>query len=181
MKKLLFLIIVGAAAVAILHPTGCKIVSGTYVVDTIFYDLSPNGNGDYYYEALDITTNDVWIDHKDDIKDIDNVGFEMWLSNTAASDNTVNCYVADFGSTLHGNSSKSMVMSGATHVLVDVPMPPGTSFLGYAASFSHIDHLTELKALGEVGQFKFWAIADVQTSDFTIDSLRVVLTLTAGD
>jgi hypothetical protein len=180
MKKLLFLLIVGAALAALLQPTGCKIVSGTFVVDTVFYDLTPNGTGDYYYEALDLTTNDVWIDHEDDIKDIDNIGFEMWLSNTAGTNNFVDCYIADFGSALNGASSRSAVESGATRVLVDVPMPPGTSFLGYASSFSHIEHLTELKTLGESGQFKFWALADITTSEFTIDSLRVVLTLTAG-
>ena len=180
MRKRLDLIIVGAIALALLAPSGCKIVSGTFVVEEIFYDLTPNGTADYYYEAIDITDNDVWVDHKDDIKDIDNVGFELWLSNTAGSANTVDCYISDFSSSLGGTSSKSAVMAGATHVLVDIPLPPGKSFLGYATSFSHITNLDALKTLGEIGQFKFWAISDITTSNFTVDSIRVVVTLTAG-
>ncbi|MDH3891086.1 MAG: hypothetical protein OEV49_08360 [candidate division Zixibacteria bacterium] len=180
MKKLLHTAIVAAVALALLVPSGCKIVSGTYVVEETFYDLTPNGTGDYYYEALDITDNSVWQDHKDDIKDIDNIGFEIWLNSSAASANNFNCYVDALASSLGGASSKSAVIAGATHVLVDVPMPAGKSFIGYAASFSHITNLSTLKTLGETGQFKFWAMADVTTSSFTVDSIKVVVTLTAG-
>jgi len=180
MKKLLFLIIVGAAIAALLQPSGCKIVSGTFVVDTVFTDLSPNGNGNYYYEELDLTDNDVWIDHKDDITDIDNVGFELWVTSSAATANVFNCYIDATSSTLDGNSSRSAVEASAKHVLVDLPMPPGSSFIGYAASFSYIDNLDAMKTLAEAGMFKFWAVADVTTDDFVVDSIRVVLTLSAG-
>jgi len=180
MKKLLFLIIVGAAAVVLLQPTGCKIVSGTFVVDTVFTDLSPNGNGDYWYEAFDLTDNDVWIDHEDDIKDIDNVGFELWVSSTAPTANVFNCYIDEMSSALNGGSSKSAVEASAKHILVNLPLPPGSSFIGYAASFSYIDNLDAMKKLAEAGMFKFWAVSDVTTSEFHVDSIRVVITLSAG-
>lgn len=180
MKKTAHLFIVVAVALALLAPSGCKIVSGTYVVEETFYPQPLIGNDKYYYEAFDITGNSVWEDHEDDIKDIDNVGFEIWLDSDAASSNNFNCYVDDLASSLSDSSSVSAVQNGATHVLVDVPMPPGQSFIGYAASFSHIANLSTLKSLAESGQFQFWAMADIFTDDFRIDSIRIVITITAG-
>lgn len=179
MKKTVHLLIVAAVGLAFLLPSGCKIVSGTYVIEETFYDLTANGGAGYYYEAFDITGNSVWEDHKDDIKDIDNVGFEIWLNNFAAA-NTFNCYVDPLASSLDGGSVKSEVINNATHVLVDVPMPSGKSFIGYAASFSYIANLSTLKSLAESGQFKFWAMADVGIGQFDVDSIRIVITITAG-
>jgi hypothetical protein len=180
MKKLLQTAMILGVAFALLVPSGCKIVSGTIVIEKMFYDLTPNGNGDYYYEALDITDEEDWVDHKDDIKDIDNVGFEIWLSNDAGSVNNFNCYVDNNPSSLDSTSSKSLVQSNATEALINVPMPSGDSFIGYAASFSHIGDLSTLKALAESGNFQFWAMSDVTIGQFTVDSIRVVITLTAG-
>lgn len=179
MKKTTHLLIVAAVGLAFLLPSGCKIVSGTYVVEETFYPQPLIGNDKYYYEAFDITGNSVWEDHKDDIKDIDNVGFEIWLNNFAAANN-FNCYVAPLASSLTGTSAKSLVINNATNVLVDVPMPAGQSFIGYAASFSYIANLSTLKSLAESGQFQFWAMADIFTDDFRIDSIRIVITITAG-
>ncbi len=180
MKNILKYTLMAACTLALLLPAGCNLVSGTVVIEEMFYNLSPNGTGNYYYVSLDVTSNSTWEDHKDNIKDIDNIGFEIWLSSTSADANSFNCYVDDLSSSLDGSSSSSAIQAGATHVLVDVPMPPGESFIGYAASFGHIANLETLKTLGETGQFKFWALADVTTSEFTVDSVKVVLTLTAG-
>ena len=180
MKKTLQLFIVATVALALLIPSGCNFMSGTYVLEETFYNLTPNGSDNYYYEAFDITGNSVWEDHKDNIKDIDNIGFEIWLDSDAASSNNFNCYVDALSSTLNGESSSSAVQTAATQVLVDLPMPVGESFIGYASSFTHLSNLSTLKTLAESGQFKFWAMADVTTGEFTIDSIRVVITITAG-
>ena len=182
MKKLLFSIIVGAIAIALLLPqSGCKIVSGTTTVERMYRDLSASTSNSFYYEAIDITDEPDWIDHKDDITDIDNVGFELWVTNTSGVANAFDCYVAPLSSSLTGDSPKSEVTASATHALVSVPLAAtGQTFIGYADSFSHISNLDILKTLTETGQFKFFAMSDATPVDFTVDSIRVVVTLTAG-
>ena len=182
MKKLSFLIIVGAIAIALLLPqSGCKIVSGTTTVERMYRDLSASTSNSFYYEAIDITDEPDWIDHKDDITDIDNVGFELWVTNNSGVANGYNCYVAPFSSSLSGASAKSEVITSATHVLVNVPLAAtGQTFIGYADSFSHLTNLETLKTLAESGQFKFFAMSDATPTDFTVDSILVVITITVG-
>jgi hypothetical protein len=181
MKKTFYLFITAAVALALLLPSGCKILSGTTMVEKMFRDLSASSSNSFYYEAMDITDEQDWIDHKDDITDIDNVGFELWVTNNSSVANEFDCYVAAFSSSLTGASSKSMVADSATHVLVSVPLAAtGQTFVGYAASFSHITNLETLKTLAESGQFKFFAMSEATPIDFTVDSVKVVITLTAG-
>jgi hypothetical protein len=179
MKKLMHRFgLIGTTLTSLLL-VGC-LLSGTFVVSMLFKDFPVAGSGNLYYFDVDVTSEDVWTDHEDNIKDIDNVGFELWVTNVSGVANTYECYIAPMASLLSGQSSKSTVVAGATKVL-EVPLAAtGQTFIGYADSFSHLTNLETLKALAESGQFKFWAMSAATLTDFTVDSILVVITFTAG-
>ena len=179
MKKLTYRFgLIGATLTSLLL-VGC-ILSGTFVVSMLFKDFPVAGSDDFYYFDVDVTSDDVWTDHKDNIKDIDNIGFELWVTNASGVANTYNCYVAPITSLLNGASPKSEVVAEATKVL-EIPLAAtGQTFVGYADSFSHLTNLETLKALAEGGQFKFFAMSAATPTDFTVDSILVVITITVG-
>lgn len=172
--------IVGSV-VALSLLAGC-LLSGTFVFsymlvkdkDLIYYD-------DLYYASVDWTDDNDWEDHKDNIKDIDLVGFELWATNNGETANTFTVYVADLQSSLDDGSSRSEVDSLATLVVDDLPIAAsGQTHVTYGQSFKYLANIGTLKNLVETGKFKLFAFVTPPTVDVTIDSLRVIVTLTVG-
>lgn len=179
MKKLMHRFgLIGTTLISLLL-AGC-LLSGTFVVSMMFKDFPVAGSVNFYYFDVDVTSEDEWTDHKDDIKDIDNVGFELWVTNESGVANTYECYIAPITSPLDDLSPKSEVVAGATKILEIPLVATGQTFIGYADSFSHLTNLETLKALAESGQFKFFAMSDATPTDFTVDAILVVITITAG-
>ena len=179
MKKLLHRFGLIGITLTTLLVVGC-LLSGTFVVSMLFKDFPVAGDTDFYYFDADVTSEEEWEDHKDNIKDIDNVGFELWATNTSGVANTYYCYIAPITSSLGSGSSKSLVEQNATKVLEISLSATGQTFVGYTDSFSHLTNLETLKDLAEEGRFKFFAMSDATPTDFTVDSIRVVITITAG-
>ncbi len=169
------------AVVALSLLAGC-LLSGTFVFsymllkdkDLIYYD-------DFYYASVDWTDDEDWEDHQGNIKDIDLVGFELWATNAGETADTFTVYVADLQSSLDGSSTRSEVDSSATRVVNDLPIAPsGQTHITYGQSFKYLDNVETLKNLVETGKFKLFAFVTPPTVDVTIDSLRVIVTLTVG-
>ena len=161
--------------------TGC-LLTGTFVVTVWYRNVDLTSATGFYYAMIDVTAEPDWEDHKDEIKDVDEVGFELWMTNNTAAANTVDVYAAAGAATLDGSSSKTDVQDDATLVL-SLPLKAGVgteTFIGYAKSFSFIHNLAEFKKMAETGKFKFFAMSAATPVDFTIDSVKVVVTFTAG-
>ena len=167
--------------VVLLILAGC-LLSGTFVFSYMLVkDKDLVYNEDFYYASVDWTDDEDWEDHQDNIKDIDLVGFELWATNDGEAADTFTVYVADLQSSLDGSSTRSEVESGATLVVDDLPVAPsGQTHITYGQSFKYLDNVETLKNLVETGKFKLFAIVTSPTVDVTIDSLRVIVTLTAG-
>ena len=115
------------------------------------------------------------------IKDIDLVGFELWATNATGTANTFTVYVADPQSSLDDGSSRSEVDSLATLVVDDLPIAAsGQTHVTYGQSFKYLANVETLKNLTETGQFKMFAFMSSPSVNLTVDSLRVIVTLTAG-
>ena len=56
----------------------------------------------------------------------------------------------------------------------------GQTHVTYVQSFKYLANIGTLKNLVETGKFKLFAFVTSPTVDVTIDSLRVIVTLTAG-
>jgi hypothetical protein len=166
--------------VALLAFVACNLISGTFVITVMYENLSVASLNDFYYQAVDVTEEEDWQDHKDDIKDIDNVGFELWMDNNSGQAITAYLYVAPITSSLNGSSTKAEVMADAIRIF-SLPLPDSEDiFIGYAESFNYVANIQQLRDMAEEGQFKFFALSDASPIDFGIDSVKVIVTVSAG-
>lgn len=172
--------IVGAVVTVSLL-AGC-LLSGTFIFSFMLVENEDLiYNGDFYYASVDWTDDNDWEDHKDNIKDIDLVGFELWITNGTVTAVTFTVYVADLQSTLNGSSTRSEVESGATLVVDDLPIAAsGQTHVTYGQSFKYLDNVETLKNLTEAGKFKLFAFMTSPSANLTVDSVRVIVTLTVG-
>ena len=54
------------------------------------------------------------------------------------------------------------------------------TYISYGESFSYLRNAGTITDMLEDGEFKLWAFADNGSTDVTVDSLKVVVTFTAG-
>ena len=166
-------IVAATLAALMMVMAGC-IVSGTFMIVKPF-DFT-TGTGFYYY-LVDITNEQDWKDHKDQIDDIDLVGFELWFNNPTASDVTFNCWIDD-----SNNSAKQNYLEivQTTKILDGLTLPPGKSHLTYGNSFQYIMNVPTLKTLVKSGMFHYYGTSDNGQGTFTVDSGKVIVTFSAS-
>lgn len=154
---------------------GC-IVSGTFIVTEEFTFTTMTG---FYHYDVDVTDEEDWQDHKDDIQNIDAVGFELWFTNNSGSDVTFNVWLDDgVGATYEEATS---AQNNLNLVLDDVTLPPGKSHLSYVESLGKITNFALIKSLASVGKFKFYGVSSNTTdSTWIVDSGIVYITFTAN-
>ncbi len=168
-------IVLGLAVLVLL--AGCGIVSITIMVDEEF-DLV--GTGDFYYLDIDVTSNSDWQDHEEDIEFVELVAFDIWLTNSEATEVTFEGYVDDYDNTLCGSRACFDALSPSpTRVLKDIVIPAGsTRHITPGQSFAHIENVDVMKTLARQGQFNFYGISTGGASvNFSVDSGRVIIWL----
>ena len=172
MKRLCFT----GLALAILIIGGCILTSATFVVSETFIFQT---HDDFYFHRVDVTNTDTWQDHSDDIDFIDAVGFIMFARNLESSDISFSLYVDDYS---EGTSIPDSIPTGsATQVLENLAIPPGESVVTYAESVKNIKNIDRLRTLAKEGKFDCFVTSTGGTgSTFVVDSIIVVVTLTAG-
>jgi len=154
---------------------GC-IVSATFIIDDVFYfTLKSN----FYFNQVDITDDEDWDDHKDQIELVDAVGFELFYTSLENSSVTIDAFVDDHSG---AGSDPSTVPASATQIIDDFTIPPGESKMSYVESLGAIDNLDSLKALAMVGKFDTYVTSTGTVgSTLLIDSIRVIITLSATE
>jgi hypothetical protein len=174
-----FLGIAGIAA-ALLFLAGC-LVSGQFVTIIDIERAQFTTTNGFYYYAVDLTENDIWKEHKDNIKDIEVVGFELWMTNKKPDTTTFNVYVDDIGKTAY--TSKTEVENNATLVIKNLKLKPSDqTHITYGQSFKYLQNVETLKTLVDEGSFHYYGVSNVvaDTTNYIIDSARVIITFTAG-
>lgn len=169
--------------VALALLTGC-LLSGTFVIVISIEKVDFTTRTGFYYYHIDLSEEQDWLDHKDDIKDIDLVGFELWITNHEDVARTFSVYVDDDASLPDSNSSLTDVKSNATLVLDEFELDAGPNKqmrVTYGQSFKYLKNVETLKSLVEKGTFDYFGVSSGGTaSGYTIDSARVIITFTAG-
>ncbi|TFH50003.1 MAG: hypothetical protein E4G89_03995 [Methanothrix sp.] len=174
MKKLLSKIGVLGAAGMLLLLAGCFIVSGTFTIEKSF--SFPVQAGLYHYLA-DVTDEQDWIDHKDDIDNIDGVGYDIWFTNYGADDVTFNIWVD--GADEPEYLTFAQVNDSTTKILDNLTLPPGQTHLTYGNSFGYIQNVETIRTLGMTGKFHMYGASKTGTGGpFAVDSGKVIFTFT---
>ncbi len=172
---------IAGAAVCLLILAGC-LLSGTFVSIIFITDKDFTAQSEFYYYYVDLTDDDVWKDHKDNIKDIDLVGFELWVTNHETTSQTFSIYLDDASHPQY--TSLSGVEANTTKVLDDLTLAAGPdvqAHITYGQSFKYLRNVETLKNLVDAGAFHYYGVSNGGSSaGYTIDSVRVVITFTAG-
>jgi hypothetical protein len=156
---------------------GC-IYSGTFVIDETF---TPDPMADFHFGQVDITTDATWQKHKDDIHLIDAVGFEMWFHENVGNDATSFLFNA-FANNFSDPPMDDSIPTAAHNVVKNLNVSMSSHKISYAQSLSAINKLEELKNLVKTGKFDYYhTVESDDVIDITVDSVRVIITFTAGE
>lgn len=172
-SKMLRYSLIGLAIVA-LGLAGC-IISGTFVITEDFEIII---SGELFFYAVDITDEPDWEDHKDDIQNIDALGFELFVENDGSGPVTFTAYIDDYGEPMYDQVSD--VMANTTQILGDITVPVGEHTISYSQSIAKIMNVAAIKNLAMTGKFHFYGVASGGTGTFTIlEDSKVIITFTA--
>ena len=162
----------GLALIALLA-VGC-LVSGTFIIVEDFNFTAQSG---FYFYPVDITTEQEWEDHKDDINQIDVVGVEFWITSTESGPVTFDAYIDDFS-----GGTPGAVPGTASKIIDAFTVNPGADqHITYAQSLTFIKNTTRLKALAKLGKFDYFGTSTGnEGTTFKIDSDKVIVTFSAS-
>ncbi len=167
---------------ALLLLVGCNLISGTFISVFLITDADFTTQTGFYFYNVDLTEEDVWNDHNDEIQDIDLIGFELWITNHEATARTFSIYLDEASQPVY--TTVSEVQSNATIVLDGLSLAAGPevqTHITYGSSFSYLKNIDTMKDLVESGTFHYYGLADGgTTAGYTIDSVRIIITFTAG-
>jgi hypothetical protein len=170
--------LVGMLASAVIL-AGC-LLSATFVLGVFFKDTDFDENGVRYHKLVDLTNEQEWKDHQDNIHTIDLIGFQIWITNEAASSNSFNLFVDDGEAVTR--TTRQGVEDSTTKIINALALPASQKvYLSYSHSLKLLDNEAKVKELAKEGRFHFYAISKNPTIDFVIDSVRVIATITAGN
>ncbi len=157
---------------------GCKdiIVSGTFILVEDFDFTAESG---FYFYQVDITDEEDWADHKDDIDFVDAVGVEFFITSTETGDVTFNAYIDDYSGS---SSTPTEIPDDATQIIENLIVSPGITHITYKQSLDFLTGLERMKELSELGQFDYYGESTGnEGTSFIIDSARVIITFSASE
>ncbi|UCD17448.1 MAG: hypothetical protein JSV44_00630 [Candidatus Zixiibacteriota bacterium] len=170
------------SAIAILLITwGCfDVITGTFVVSYRFGSADVNTyHDDFAMFYVDLTKESEWQKRKDDIKNIDNIGFELWITNNGLDPVTGQLFAAldsSYADTLTVRSDARLVFSGLT-----LPGGDVQTYVDWPGSLGLLVDVDALKKFAEKGEFAIYALTTTLPFDITVDSATVIITFTAGE
>ncbi|HWO56565.1 MAG TPA: hypothetical protein VNN55_03255 [bacterium] len=170
-----------AALTLLLLAAGC-IVSGQFVVVISGTRTITSSDETLDYLAVDLTDNETWQDHKDDIQAIIDVKFECEFVNNLNSAADGELYIS---TELY--TTAEQVRTNATKVFGGLALEPlEVRSVSFSESADYVENLETVLDLLEGGQFYFYGIAAEAPFDITVrgagdeDYVRFLITFSAG-
>jgi hypothetical protein len=167
-----------SALLAMVIAAGCSVVTGTFIISIKIdsYDINEDKE-DFAYFSVDLSQEEDWNKHKDDIKNIDNVGFQLWFNNTGDETVTGEIYASTMDTVYNDTAA---VKGNATLIFSGLEIPPGVSYVDWPTSLGYIHNLPTLRRIVETGLFTGYALTTTLPFTVTLDSATVIITLTAA-
>jgi hypothetical protein len=176
-NKILWFTLLSALLATILAIGCASLITGTFVIDIwIGHSEINSDHEDFDYYTVDMTSNEDWNNHKDDIKRIENVGFQLWITNDGLSTVSGEMY-ATADTTIYADTTE--VKDNATLIFSGLNLAPGKTYVDWATSLGYIKNLSTIRSLVQGGKFTVYGMTTTLPYNVTIDSARVIVTLTA--
>jgi hypothetical protein len=158
---------------------GC-VVTGTFVIDFHVSSTDLDDEGEFIHFAVDLTEEDDWNDHKDKIKYIDNIGFQLWLTNGSDEPMSATFYIDDYvDSAPYGDSLE--VKANADLILTGLSAPADSKvYIDWPTSLSMVRNIDIIRTYAESGKFSVYSLNTSSSINYTLDSANVIVTFTAG-
>lgn len=156
---------------------GCIMV-GTFVID---YEFASDENFDGLMSFdIDLTEEEDWEEHKDKIKDIDNVGFVLQVANNDDEDVDVEMYIDAVGEPIYYELED--IQANMDIILDNVTFAAsGVTTIDWPTSLTKVKNVAILKDYAESGVFRIYLVSDQTSVDVTIEFGVVAVTVTAGE
>ncbi len=168
------LLVVGLSAVIL---AGC-LLTGTFVLVLDLPDITANSTGTFSATHVDLTDEDVWQDHKDDIKNISDVRFRAdftAVGNTAEGD----IYFSSNGA--YGTPDAVRAATDAFPVFSGLLVPVGqTVTMTFAESAQYRQNLDDALALIESGSFYVYVLTPSGPFELQLTDVHVLVNFDAG-
>jgi hypothetical protein len=149
---------------------GC-LVSGTEVFSFPIGTLVVTG-GSFDQVTIDLSQDDTFNDHKDEIQLIDRVGFTTDITNNSGQATLLTVYF----STEPGLIDPA---KQATPIFVDVPIPAGGRPIEYDESLDMLQNFDQLQEVIKGGVITFYSTATGNVN-LTLNDLTMIITFTVG-
>ena len=178
-------ILMTACTLTALVLTGCLLTGTVVITAKLVPDAAHNSvtisHLSYDGGKIDVDLNNdkTFLDYRDNINNIDNIGFYAKIRNHEFFDLTFQLLLEE-DVTKNWTSAQMAVDSATALVFTGLTLPNrATKEITWNESLEYISDLDEIKAILETGTFSLYP-AVVQRDDFniTIDSLVLIVTLT---
>lgn len=175
-KKYL-LILMPLLALLAIWIQGC-LLSGTYVITFEVEDEIISTDDSINFAAVDLSDNDTWKDHEENIKYVDEIGFTFKVENRRTADSTTGqLYITDEPNL----TTAAQIRENATLIVDGISLGPGeTRHILWNESFDYILNLDILKEQVESGTFHLYGICRETPFDVRFYEIVAVITVTAG-
>ncbi|KPL03863.1 MAG: hypothetical protein AMJ90_02840 [candidate division Zixibacteria bacterium SM23_73_2] len=155
---------------------GC-LLTGTYVIVYDIDDTIIATEKEFNSASVDLSDNDTWEDHKDDVKYVDEVGFTFKVINNSDKSATGQLYITDNDSL----TTVEQVRDSATLIVEGILVGPGgTRHVTWNESMKYIKNLKVLKDQVESGEFHLYGICKEDEFKVEFRDIVAVITVTAG-
>lgn len=156
---------------------GCFLISGTWVIIYEVEEADIHPSQSFYKFTVDLTGEDIWKDHKDDIDDIADISFTFKLANTGANAITGRVYVSADSNL----ADTTAVKSSATIILDEINVAPGDTLqMTLAHYYDLLQNFDTLKDPVKTGVFTAYAIVPNAPLNMKFFDVIVVVTISAG-
>lgn len=166
--------LLAVALLTCLGVTGC-LLSGTFVIDLPLDEMVFTAST-FYQQKLDLTDNQTYNEHKDQIKDITDIGFALKIENNTSSAASGELYLTDDST----HTTVSQVKNNATLVLTGISVPANsTKSINWSESYQYIKNLEVLKEQAKSGSFWVYALIDQAPLNLRIYDASVIVSFAA--
>ena len=176
-KKYLLILMPFLALLAI-WIQGC-LLSGTYVITFKEIDEIISTDDSVNSAAVDLSKNNTWKDHEENIKYVDEIGFTFKVENLDSTNSaTGQLYITYFDDSL---TTVEEIKSNATKIVDGIVLDPAqTRHILWNESFDYILNLDVLKEHVESGNFRLYGICKDTPFYVRFYDIVAVITVTAG-
>jgi hypothetical protein len=168
---------------AVIILAGCWewIASGTLVFGETYKDEDIMTADEFHYFEVDLSDNETWADHEDNINAINSIGFEMWVTNNGAEAATGQIYFTRGDDPLYTTAAE--VRSNAVKIFDGWEIAPDgvQTYLNWPMSLAYIESADTLyQTILETGEVTLYALAENLPYTLVVDTATVVVTVTVG-